>query len=474
MNATERLTKARSTLIIDQEFFGVLSMNLVPKPTRACTTMATDSKALFYNPDWIVNHTTKDADVVRVVAHEVLHCALGHCSRRGDRDPNDWNIACDHVVNLMLKAAGFVIPPNRPCDPKFIGLHAEQIYEVLRQKKEEEKKQEQPQPKDEGDEPASGDDAGDESPDDDGASDGETDSPDADGDDGESDQSGEQGDEGDDTKDGDGEGSQSDSEDSAGAGDGEAGQSESDPVCHGDPGEDGEVLDAAPSHDQAANDEAAQEWEIAVRQAVNICRRQNEGKLPGFVQQVIDKLNDPETDWRDVLRRFADPLSSTKDYSWSQPSRRMLSQGYVVPGLVSDGVHHVALLIDASYSIDEDKLATFGGETQAMLDDGGVDQLTVVWFDTRVTKVVEYGKGDIIDWEVPGRGGTAFAPAFQYVTDNCPDVACAILFSDLECSDWGPEPSFPILLAAYGNDPARLQHYIKAAPFGEAIEVTRY
>jgi predicted metal-dependent peptidase len=35
--------------------------------------------------------------------HEVLHIMLQHNRRRGHRDPELWNIACDYVINLILK-----------------------------------------------------------------------------------------------------------------------------------------------------------------------------------------------------------------------------------------------------------------------------------------------------------------------------------------------------------------------------------
>ena len=41
-----------------------------------------------------------------VLAHEVLHCALGHHCRRGERDPKLWNEAADLAINSILVANG--------------------------------------------------------------------------------------------------------------------------------------------------------------------------------------------------------------------------------------------------------------------------------------------------------------------------------------------------------------------------------
>lgn len=41
-----------------------------------------------------------------MVAHELWHIAYEHVlsNRIGDRDPEKWNIAADHVINLMLES----------------------------------------------------------------------------------------------------------------------------------------------------------------------------------------------------------------------------------------------------------------------------------------------------------------------------------------------------------------------------------
>lgn len=42
-----------------------------------------------------------------VLVHELWHPALLHMCRRGDRDPETWNQACDYRINNDLLAAGF-------------------------------------------------------------------------------------------------------------------------------------------------------------------------------------------------------------------------------------------------------------------------------------------------------------------------------------------------------------------------------
>ena len=365
----------------------------------------------------------------------------------------------------MLKDAGFKLPEDCYCDYRFRGFNAEQIYRIL---EDEEAKAKPPEPQPD----ESPDDAGDETEQDQqDEANGGNDA--ADGEDGDGSQPGDDGEaEGDPAQDGTGEGDATTPD--AGNGGAASGGTpsavgEDVPVSHGDFGGCGEILDAAPSHDEAALAEAADEWEVATRQAVNVAKRQAQGKLPGFIEEIVTDLADPKTDWREVVRRFVDP-SSNKDFSWSMPSRRHLPFGHYTPGMVTDGVSHVAMMIDTSGSIDTELLKVFGGEVQAALDDGAIDKITLVFCDTRVNRTAEYSKGDIVDFTCQGRGGTEFVPAIKWVEENAQDVVCAIYFTDLDCSDYGEEPPFPMLWAAYGS-PLFLRAAMKRVPFGEVIEV---
>lgn len=480
-----RITKARSALVMQHAFFGSLAMRLQVRARGDIQTMATDGTHLFYRPAFL--DTVTETDVIRIVAHEVLHCALGHTTRRNGRNPERWNIACDHVVNLMLQKAGFVVPPDRYCDQRFDGFNAEEIFRIL--EAEEQKQQSQQQKPDEDQRGEDGDDdangqgggGGDDAPqdqnegDDDAGGDDEAEA-DGDGEDsGDDDAQGENDDADGDDRSGNGSGDDpqgnedNDADPEPGEGEGQSDSAKL-PAAHGDPGGDGEVLDAAPQHDKAANAEVADEWEVFTRQAVNIARKQGEGKVPGFLEQLVDDLATPRTNWRDVLRRFVDPCT-TKDYSWVNPNRRFMSMGYYTPGAVSDGVNHVALLIDTSGSVDIEWLRRFGGEAQAALDDGAIDKVTVVFADTRVNRAAEYVRGDQIDFTVQGRGGTSFAPTFAWLNDNALDLTAAIYFTDLDCTEFGETPAYPVLWAAYG-DPRDLQRLIPRVPFGEVVELT--
>ena len=128
-----RLVAARAVLVLDHPFFGALSLRMnIEEETRGRTrTMATDGRSLFYDKDYVKG--CSDQELVGLFAHEVMHPAMQHHTRRGDRDPRLWNEAADYAINPVLTEAGFVLPGTPLLDPQYRGMTAEQIYEALKE-----------------------------------------------------------------------------------------------------------------------------------------------------------------------------------------------------------------------------------------------------------------------------------------------------------------------------------------------------
>ena len=126
--ASERIRKARTALLLDHPFFGSLLFRLKSEECRAIPTMATNGVVLRYNSAFV--DTLNAATLAGVLAHEVMHPALQHHTRRAKRDPRRWNEACDYAINPLLLDAGLSLPDDVLVDPRFRGMSAEQIYNL--------------------------------------------------------------------------------------------------------------------------------------------------------------------------------------------------------------------------------------------------------------------------------------------------------------------------------------------------------
>jgi predicted metal-dependent peptidase len=96
-------------------------------------TAATNGIYIKWHPEFFAKHKV-DA-MITVLAHEIWHVAYDHMGRIKHRHPMIWNMAADHVINLMLEGAGYSFEGLEFCckDPRFEDMTTEQVYEILYQ-----------------------------------------------------------------------------------------------------------------------------------------------------------------------------------------------------------------------------------------------------------------------------------------------------------------------------------------------------
>jgi predicted metal-dependent peptidase len=129
----EKLITARVGLLLRASFFGNLATRLkLVNADEWCPTAATDGRNFYYNSRFV--DMLKPKEIEFLFGHEVLHCVYDHFGRRGDRDPQLFNIANDFCVNGDLKKhrVGEFIT-TVPClyDHKYEGMSSEEIYDIL-------------------------------------------------------------------------------------------------------------------------------------------------------------------------------------------------------------------------------------------------------------------------------------------------------------------------------------------------------
>jgi len=129
MITIDKITKARSILVLDHPFFGSLALRLGLVEDNSFETASTNGTDIFYNSKYIESLTTRE--IVGLLAHEVMHLALGHGWRQGSRKSKKWNVAADYTINENLIATGFTLPKGALNDDRYKSLSAEEIYEQL-------------------------------------------------------------------------------------------------------------------------------------------------------------------------------------------------------------------------------------------------------------------------------------------------------------------------------------------------------
>jgi predicted metal-dependent peptidase len=111
-------------------FFAILALFARFIPSSTLPTAATDGKNILFNPDYLLSLPCNQQD--GLILHEVLHAALLHVPRRGEKERLLWNIAADIVVNGMIVQQGcFELPDGGLRDTKLEHLSVEEVYELL-------------------------------------------------------------------------------------------------------------------------------------------------------------------------------------------------------------------------------------------------------------------------------------------------------------------------------------------------------
>lgn len=379
-----RIAKQRTALVLDHPFIGALALRLKVREDLSCKTFWTDGETLGYNPTYA--ERLNDMEVRGVLAHEVWHVAGGHCWRKGDRDPDGWNEACDYVVNLMVVAAGMQLPPGALIDQRFKGMSAEEVYGVLaHEKRQAVKRAGGKQPRD----PQSGGNKG---------------------------------------KPAGSRGSQPPDAPAETAGEPAA-------SC-------GEVRQYA-GPDKAAKEA---EWKVAVLQAAKAA--QACGKLGGALQSAVEQSVAAVVDWRSLLHRFAQEAAPT-DYTWAQPNRRYLHLGMYLPSLSEPSMGDAVFVRDASGSVWDETQAQFAAEILAVADAVRSRRLIVMDCDVRVTQVQVFELGDPVELApLKGGGGTSFVDPFRRIADEDIEPAFLVYLTDMDGTFPTEEPKYPVLWAS--------------------------
>jgi predicted metal-dependent peptidase len=231
------------------------------------------------------------------------------------------------------------------------------------------------------------------------------------------------------------------------------GQSKPDPL--------GEVRDA-PTGADADGDPAPteQEWKQKAAQSLNAAKMC--GKMPGGLARTVKDSLKAKLDVRSLLLRFFSERCNS-DYSWSRPNSRYIAQGLYLPALESRELGEIAIGIDTSGSVSAESLSFARGTIESIIEELSPLAVNVYYFDSEVSSIDRFDKGDTLTWKPTGFGGTDFRPVLKAIEDDGTAV-CAVIITDLE----GPFPENCNVPVIWLSTEER-----NTAPFGETVYLDR-
>ena len=405
-----KLGAARTRLILDQPFIGALALHFSLKAADArwCRTAATDARAFYFNPAYVAELSL--AQTQFLLAHEALHCALGHFARRQHRVRRRWDVACDHAVNLLLADEGLKAPPRALLNRAYRGLSAEEIYPLIppdtvettldRHLFEE----------------------------------------------------------------------RAPLQDAAVA---HSGSENPAPGVAPEQGAIGDGWDDAGNelrrHAGAAarprepgaveREDLARRWQGRMASAAQQARQA--GRLSRSWERLIDDLIQPQLPWRHLLARYLMGVTR-EDYSYRRPSRR---EGDALLPRLAGGEVDLYIALDTSGSIQDEELAQFASEVDALKGQVRA-RVTLHACDERLD---ERGPWTFQPWEpvalpreAGGGGGTCFAPVFDWIAAERRRPDLLLYFTDADGEFPRYPPDYPVIWLVKGKS---------RVPWGERIQL---
>jgi predicted metal-dependent peptidase len=414
-----KLTSARTKLILDKPFLGalVLRLPLQEADPSWCPATGTDAKKFYYNPEFI--DALKPEETQFILAHEALHCALSHFARRQHRVKHRWDLACDYAINPILVEDGLTPPPGMVMMRDYKDMTAEEIYPLIDDNDMTETLDQHLYDKE--DNPAEGsqdssDNPLDEKPQDDS---------------------------------GKGQG-QGDSQES----NGNSGGQEFDEQAGS-----GNEAPPPPLTQQEA-EELSVQWQQRMAGAAQ--QAMQAGKMSGVMKRLVEELLQPRLPWRMLLARYMTAVARD-DYSYTRPSTRRGNPA-IFPSLKSSQIN-VVVALDVSGSVSDKELNDCLSEINAIKGQMRA-KVTLLACDAEIIedfpRVFEAWEEVTLPETIKGGGTTDFRPVFTWAEqqDQQPDIL--VYFTD--AMGYFPQfsPNYPTiwLIKGKGN-----------VPFGQRIQL---
>lgn len=380
-----RLLLARMRILCNHGFYGLLLMHMIYSIDEGCETAYTDGERIAFSPTFLEELSDKELDFVMM--HEILHVVLQHCLRGEDKDNERYNIAADIVINSTImhenddKARSITLSKYgesmhiAPDGKEGYLYTAEEVYEMLQSKQKD---------------------------------------------------------------------SDSGNEKSKKAGNVASKNGRAERVQQSRKNMNKPVAKRWDDHSQWGKfEEDSRLRDVWVKNFAECCeainvrdKSNNRGTLPMFAQRMLEKLKNPQTDWRTILNDFIQ--EEICDYSFSPPDRRFQDSPFFLPDFnemgKNDNVSDILFFIDTSGSISDNDMTTAFSEIKGAIDQyDGKLKGWLGFFDAAIIEPKPFSSfEEFIVIKPAGGGGTDFQIIFEYVNQYMKEKEpnCIIILTD--------------------------------------------
>jgi len=125
----KKLELAKSKLMLEHPYFGVIATNLKIEPNNKIDTVAKKGDILELNLNYIERLSVDE--VCSILANGALYQALFHSNRAKGKIKSLWKLASDFAINDILVQNGFTLHPLANYKASFKNFYAEEIYKIL-------------------------------------------------------------------------------------------------------------------------------------------------------------------------------------------------------------------------------------------------------------------------------------------------------------------------------------------------------
>jgi len=350
------------------------------KKNNEILTFVSDGHSMSYNSEYLDRLNLEEVEFM--MANGAMHTVLQHSQRLNNRTKWLWQTATDYVVNTMLVKNGMTAPEYANYEPKFDGMYAEEVYEILRAEMMDN-----------------------------------------------SDHSMEQETE-----------QISDAEDDVHA---ENITMHEDLESNKDANETKPEQNSEDKEDASSTVDETESEEMQERMEQIFQKLKRQGNLPKDLEFVVPEYFSHKIDWREFLYGYIATHAKTS-YSFSPPNMKYLYRGIYLPSLSSD-LLRVIVAVDTSGSVDEALLSTFLGEVSSMMQQYPNYEIDIITADAKIQSFKTFLPGEVLEYEVSGGGGTDFRPVFEHIDLHIDYPTLLLYFTDGQGTFPEHEPSYDVL-----------------------------